>query len=429
MNASMEPLLFLAHRLPFPPNKGDKVRSYHMLRHLAGRYRVFLGAFVDDPSDWKHVETLRALCADVHVEALVPWSQRLRSTVGLLRGDALSLEYFRSGRLQRWVNNVVGRERVARAYVYSSPMAQYLADLPRIRCFLDFVDMDSAKWGEYALRRPWPLSALYKREAARLLAYERQVAARAECPIFVTDEEADLFRNAAPECASRVVAIRNGVDNEYFSPSHDFASPFPGGEHPIVFTGAMDYWPNIDAVAWFAREVLPEIRRRDPLSRFYVVGMNPDATVRRLASDAGLVVTGRVDDVRPYLRHARVVVAPLRVARGIQNKVLEAMAMAKAVVATAPTVAALSARHGSELEVAVDAPEFCDKLLALMDPDRADRMGKLARARVLLDYTWTSSYARLDALLERGGGASPSSAGRALPGAAHRTLATSSSGP
>jgi len=388
----MEPLLFLAHRLPFPPNKGDKVRSFHMLRHLAGRYRVFLGAFVDDPSDWKHVDSLRALCADVHVEALMPRSQRLRSAVGLLRGEALSLEYFRSERLRRWVNDVAAREQIALAYLYSSPMAQYLADLPRIRCFLDFVDMDSAKWGEYALRRPWPLSALYKREAARLLAYERKVAARAEAGIFVTNEEADLFRNAAPECASRIVAIRNGVDSEYFSPSHDFASPFAPDERAIVFTGAMDYWPNADAVAWFAHEVLPAIRWRDPSARFYIVGMNPEASVRALAGEPGTVVTGRVDDVRPYLRHARVVVAPLRVARGIQNKVLEAMAMAKAVVATAPTVSALSARQGTELEVAVDAADFCDKVLALLDPDRADRMGKLARARVLLDHTVAAEH-------------------------------------
>ena len=131
-----------------------------------------------------------------------------------------------------------------------------------------------------------------------------------------------------------------------------FPSPFAPGEHAIVFTGAMDYWPNVDAVLWFARDVLPEIRRCDASARFYVVGMNPDPAVRALASDPSVVVTGRVRDVRPYLGHARVVVAPLRIARGIQNKVLEAMAMAKPVVVTTPTAAALSARHGVEIEVA-----------------------------------------------------------------------------
>ena len=194
--------------------------------------------------------------------------------------------------------------------------------------------------------------------------------------IFVTDEEAQLFRKEAPESAGRIVAIRNGVDSEYFSPAHDFASPFAPGERAVVFTGAMDYWPNVDAVAWFARDVLPEIRRRDPGVRFYVVGMNPDAAVRALGNDPATVVTGRVSDVRPYLQHARVVVAPLRVARGIQNKVLEAMAMAKPTVVTPATAAALSARPGVELEVADDARGFAAKVLQSMDPLRADAHGR-----------------------------------------------------
>jgi sugar transferase (PEP-CTERM/EpsH1 system associated) len=303
-------------------------------------------------------------------------------------------------------------------------MAQYALDLPRMRSFVDFVDMDSAKWGEYARRRPWPISALCDREASRLLSCERDIAARAEASIFVTRQEADLFCAAAPECAKRVVAITNGVDSEYFSPAHDFASPFPPGERPIVFTGAMDYWPNVDAVLWFAREVLPEIRKRDGSARFYVVGMNPDAAVRALASDASAVVTGRVADVRPYLKHARVVVAPLRVARGIQNKVLEAMAMAKPVVVTVPTAAALSAQRGVELEVASEAPAFAEKVLALMDPERASRMGSLARNRALADCSWSASYARLDELLERDS-MSPAATGRVLAADASPMLAAS----
>ena len=402
----MESLLFLAHRLPFPPNKGDKVRSYHFFRHLAARHRLFLGTFVDDPADWEHIETVRGLCAGMHVEALAPWTKRARSAAGLLTGEAMTLPCFRSASLNKWVREVTARERITRAFAFSSPMAQYALDLPQMRSFVDFVDMDSAKWGEYARRRPWPISALYRREATQLLRCERDIATRAEAGIFVTREEADLFCAAAPECAQRVVAIRNGVDSEHFSPSHDFASPFAAGEHPIVFTGAMDYWPNVDAVLWFAREVLPQIRMRDEAARFYVVGMNPDSAVRALARDPSAVVTGRVGDVRPYLKHARVVVAPLRVARGIQNKVLEAMAMAKPVVVTIPTAAALSAQRGIELEVASEAPVFAQKVLALMDPERALRMGSLARNRVLADFAWQASYALLDDLLERGNASS-----------------------
>jgi sugar transferase (PEP-CTERM/EpsH1 system associated) len=420
----MESLLFLAHRLPFPPNKGDKVRSFHFFRHLAGRYRVFLGTFVDDPADWGHVDAVRALCAGMHVEALAPWTKRVRGAAGLLTGEAMTLPCFRSAGLKKWVGEVAGRERITRAFAFSSPMAQYALDLPRMRSFVDFVDMDSAKWREYARRRPWPISALFDREASRLLGCERDIAARAEASIFVTRQEADLFCAAAPECAKRVIAIRNGVDSEYFSPDHDFPSPFPAGERPIVFTGAMDYWPNVDAVLWFVREVLPEIRKRDGSARFYVVGMNPDAAVRALASDGSAVVTGRVADVRPYLKHARVVVAPLRVARGIQNKVLEAMAMAKPIVVTTSTAAALSAKHGVEIEVASAAPEFVQKVLALMDPERARQMGILARDRVLADCSWPASYARLDELLERDS-VSPAATGPVLSTNARAMLATS----
>jgi len=418
----MDSLLFLAHRLPFPPNKGDKVRSFHFLRHLAGRYRLFLGAFVDDPADWEHIESVRALCAGMHVEALAPWTKRARGVAGLLTGEAMTLPCFRSASLNEWVKEIAERERITRAFAFSSPMAQYALDLPQMRSFVDFVDMDSAKWGEYARRRPWPISAFYQREATRLFSCERDIAMRAEASIFVTRGEADLFCAAAPECAKRVVAIRNGVDSDYFSPAHDFASPFPADERPIVFTGAMNYWPNVDAVLWFAREVLPEIRKRDESTRFYVVGMNPDSAVRELASDPSVVVTGRVGDVRPYLKHARVVVAPLRVARGIQNKVLEAMAMAKPVVVTMSTAAALCAQRGVEVEVASEAPEFAQKVLALMDPERASRMGTLARNRVLDDCAWPASYALLDELLERDS-TPPRATGRALATPARAVLA------
>ena len=406
----MEPLLFLAHRLPYPPNKGDKVRSYHFLKHLAQRYRVFLGTFIDDPADQEHIATVRSLCAGLHVEMITPWRQRARSLGALLSGEALSLPYFRSRRLAAWTAETARRHDVRRAFVYSSAMAQYALGLPRLDTFVDFVDMDSAKWGDYASRRGWPASAVYGREARCLLAYERHVAARARASIFVTEEEAQRFRLSAPECARSVTAIRNGVDAEYFSPVHAFPSPFAQGERAIVFTGAMDYWPNVDAVVWFAREVLPAIRREQPAARFYVVGMNPDASVRALASDPAVTVTGRVPDVRPYLQHAAVVVAPLRVARGIQNKVLEAMAMGKPVAASAACAAALSARPGTDLAVASDARGFAAATLWAMQPPHAQQLACHARARIERDYAWTHSQRQVEQILGGEGLPAPKSA-------------------
>jgi sugar transferase (PEP-CTERM/EpsH1 system associated) len=394
----MDSLLFLAHRLPYPPNKGDKVRSYHLLRHLARDYRILLGAFVDDPTDLPHVQTLKAWCAEVRAEPIVRWSRRLGSIAATLSGEAATLRYFHSDALQRWVEDVVRREGVKRALVFSSAMAQYVLAFPELQTIVDFVDLDSAKWADYARRRPWPISTLYALEARRLLEFEKLVAGRTRASLFVTGEEARLLSAASPGCANRLVVIENGVDGDYFSPARSYESPFPPDEHPIVFTGTMDYWPNEDAVAWFAQEVLPLVRRRDAKARFHIVGMRPSRAVRALQSEA-VNVTGRVEDVRPYLSHARVVVAPLRVARGIQNKVLEAMAMGRPAVVTSAAAAALRAAPEVELAVADAAADFADAVLRLIERTVGERIGAAARMRALSDYAWASRLSRLSELV------------------------------
>jgi sugar transferase (PEP-CTERM/EpsH1 system associated) len=286
--------------------------------------------------------------------------------------------------------------------VFSSAMAQYVANLPGVRTVVDFVDVDSAKWEEYGRARRWPLSRIYRREGDRLLSYERAVARAADASVFVTVAEADLFLRKAPECAGRVWSAQNGVDTGYFAPDAARPSPFAADEDPIVFTGAMDYWPNVDAVCWFAHEVLPAIRAVRPAARFHIVGMQPAPTVQALARLPGVAVTGRVPDVRPYLAHARVVVAPLRVARGIQNKVLEAMAMARPVVATSCAAEGLTARPGVDLAIADDPADFAARALATMEPAEADRLGAAARARVMADYDWAANLAPFARLIEAG---------------------------
>ncbi len=402
-SAAMEPLLLLVHRIPFPPNKGDKVRSFHLLEFLASRYRVHLGTFVDSGDDVMHISRLQDYCASFKVAKIRPALARLRSLTGLLTGEALTLRYYRNAALAEWVNSVVREQKISKAVVFSSAMAPYVFGQANLRVVVDFVDVDSAKWAQYGQTRPWPLSAIYKRESTRLLDFERSVAMRTEASVFVTSAEARLFRTLAPECAARIRYAQNGVDTEYFSPKHELPSPFPADEDAIVFTGAMDYWPNIDAVSWFAKAALPAIVARRPNARFYIVGVQPSQLVQGLAKDARIVVTGRVPDVRPYLRHARVVVAPLRVARGIQNKVLEAMAMGRPVVVSAAAAGALSGVPATEFEVADDASGFVDKTIALMDPKRGTIIGDAARQRVLADYDWTTNLTPFAALLDEPG--------------------------
>jgi sugar transferase (PEP-CTERM/EpsH1 system associated) len=394
----MQPLLFLCHRVPVPPNKGEKIRAYHLLKRLAARHRVFLGTFLDDPADRPHLSELRDLCAEAKVVELRRGVARLRTVTGLLRREPLTLPYYRSEELAKWVRSVVAREGIEKALIFSSGMAQYLLHVPQIASAIDFVDVDSAKWSEYAARRAWPLSALYRREGQRLLQFERRMAARALAASFVTQEEAALFRRLAPECADKIIVVPNGVDSEYFSPVHALASPYPAGSRPLVFTGAMDYWPNVDAVCWFVREVFPLVRKQAPDVCFHTVGMNPSSAVRKLASDS-VVVTGRVADVRPYLRHAAVAVAPLRVGRGLQNKVLEAMAMARPVVASRAAATGLAVRPGAEIEVADTAPDFARCVLALLDAASGNALGAAARKRVVSAYDWDANLAPLQRLL------------------------------
>jgi polysaccharide biosynthesis protein PslH len=393
-------LLYLVHRLPYPPDKGDKVRSYHLLKHLLRGHRVFLGTFVDDEQDIPHIETLRSLCAGLHVVHLRRNAARVRSLGSLVGGQAMTLGYYADAGLAEWVTRTVREQAIDTAVVFSSSMAQYVEDIDGLRMVVDFVDVDSAKWSQYAKARPWPLSWLFRREGGRLLAYERQTAQRARRSFFVTDNETELFRGLAPECADLVEAMSNGVDADFFSPAAGRVSPFRADEVPIVFTGAMDYWPNIDAVEWFARDMLPALRQSRPAVRFHIVGRSPSAKVKALASEA-ISVTGTVPDVRPYLQHAAVVVAPLRLARGIQNKVLEAMAMGRPVVASATCVQPIDARHGIELFAAAESADFVREIEALLgDGPRAAAVGAAGRQRVLDRYSWAAHLSGIEPHLQ-----------------------------
>ena len=398
----MRELLFLAHRIPYPPDKGDKIRSFHLLQRLARRYRVHLGAFIDDKRDWSHVEQVKKMCAETCFVALHATRAKLRSLAALATGGPLTLPYFRSARMARWVDDMLRSRRIERIVVFSSAMAQYVerAAPDRVRRVLDFVDLDSDKWRQYSERKRGPARWLYRREAETLFEVERRYAAAFDASLFVSEAEARLFTAQAPEAAARVCVVENGVDTEYFSPQRVYPNPYPADEAVVVFTGAMDYWANVDAVAWFAREVFPRVLSNFPQARFYIVGTRPTRAVRDLAQLPGIRVTGAVPDTRPYLAHARAAVAPLRIARGVQNKVLEAMAMARPVVASRQ--AADGIRPCAELlEWSTDAPETAARLLLklLREPAPA-ALGVALRAHVSRHYSWHENLARVEAILE-----------------------------
>jgi len=391
----MRDLLFLTHRLPYPPNKGERIRAYHALQYLRRHFRVHLGTFIDHDDDRPHAEHLAADCASsCFIRMPAHWA-RLGSLSALLRGEPLSLPYFRHAGLQQWVDGTLAAHPAALCLAYSGPMAQYLAQARLLRV-MDLVDVDSEKWHNYADHKRWPMSWLYRREGRLLLEHERRVAADFDRVLLVSQAEAALFRRRAPESSHKVDYYTNGVDSGYFSPQGRHPNPY--GQAPVlVFTGAMDYTPNIDAVRWFAERVMPTLRRRFPDLQFHIVGSRPAAPVLALRRVPGVHVSGTVPDIRPYLQHATLVVAPLQVARGVQNKVLEAMSMEKAVIATPQALEGITAMPGSEVLDANDADGFIRHISRqLTSPDD---IGPAARRRILRDYDWARNLQRLGRVL------------------------------
>lgn len=397
----MADILFLAHRIPYPPNKGDKIRSWHMLAHLAKSHSVYLGCFVDDPDDMQHVEFLKSICADVCALPIDPTQQKIKSLGGLLRNEALSVAFYKDPRMLAWIDSVLAQGPMKATVLFSSAMGQFIEGRGKAlgRTVMDFVDVDSDKWQQYAKFKPWPMSVVFQREHRKLLQFERKIAQLVHHSFFVSHREAELFQSLAPEVASKVGYLNNGVDFDYFSPVHEFTSPYNAGARPLVFTGAMDYWANVDAVEWFARSVLPKVRENVPEAVFYIVGGKPTAAVQGLRDLEGVYITGRVDDVRPYVKHAEVVVCPLRIARGVQNKVLEGMAMGKPVVATSQAFEGIEATPGEDVMVPEGdfgfAAAVTDVLKGRTDPGIGDR----ARAQVVSRYSWSGNLSVLDQCL------------------------------
>jgi sugar transferase (PEP-CTERM/EpsH1 system associated) len=313
------------------------------------------------------------------------------------------LDYYANQPLRRWIERIAARETLDLAFVVSTAMAPYAAGLATVPKILDMVDVDSRKWADYARRGHGIARLVWAREARTLLAYERRAARAYDRTLLVTEAESRYLADQVPDIRDRVVTLENGVDLDFFAPAGvPRPDPYPAGppgEGPwLAMIGNLDYWPNADGAIWFARDVLPELRRRTPPPRLAIVGANPDRQVRGLAALPGVLVTGRVADVRPYLEHAAVVVAPLRVARGVQNKVLEGMAMARPVVATTEAFLGIRAEPGRDLLVAAGARDMARAVAAVLDGLHPS-LGPAGRQAMEAGYSWPGQLARLDAVL------------------------------
>lgn len=376
-------VLYLTHRVPFPPDKGDRIRNYHLLRQLARRGRVWLGCLADEPVGAEVHAELERLCERV---ALVPVSPRrrwVRAGVSLLTGRSLSEGAFDEPRLRRVLRGWAAEVRFDAVVVSASSLVPYLEEpgLAGMPAVVDLVDVDSQKWLDFAAATPPPKRWLYRLEGRRVRSLERSLPGRARAVTVVSRAEADILDVVAGDGAATVAT--NGVDLDYFTPTTGPA------DQACVFVGAMDYLPNVDAATWFARGVWPGVREKYPAAEFRVVGRKPTPAVQELARLPGVTVVGQVPDVRPHVAAAAVVVAPLRLARGLQNKVLEALAMGKPVVAAPAALAALRAEPGRHLLAASKPAEWVNAIGRLFDDEGLRReLGAAGRRYVEEHHHW-----------------------------------------
>lgn len=386
-------ILFLSQRVPYPPNRGDKITTWRIVERFARDHEVTVVAFAHDDEDRRAAEVLEAEKGVRTITVPLDVSRKkLTSLPLLLTGKALTLGVYGSRELQRVVDRELGTTDMA--YAYSSSMGAFVVGrgTPWV---MHFAELDSDKWRQYAEQHRFPMSAVYRREWRTLRGFERRVAGDALTNVFCTPLEQRIFEKELPGFPSTVV--RNGVALDHYSPRPEAAEP-----GHVVFCGVMDYYPNVDGCVWFADEILPRVRERVPSARFTIVGSKPAPEVIALGRREGIEVTGFVDDPRDVLERGAVSVAPLRVARGIQNKVLEALAMGLPTVGTTSATQGVEGTPGRDYLVADEPEAFAERVIELLnDAEEARALGARGRAFVESSYDWERCLAPLDDVLAR----------------------------
>ena len=329
-------ILFLSHCVPFPPDKGERIRAFHELNFLARSHRVHLACIARSRADVEYARSLTDRCASVNVQLIRSPFGLFRAGLKFIAGSSLTTGFYVHSSLRRSISRLNSKTRFDLVLAYSSAVAPY-APL-RLPMILDLVDVDSEKWLQYAgVRHP---SLAYRLEGQRLRRVEQSFVAKDSCSFLTTASEIEVLRRFSPH--GRVRQMGNGVDFEYFDPAGTLDNPDLSNRRFLAFIGSMSYYPNVEAADWFARNIFRALRLRFPDLELFIVGRDPAPPVRALAQMAGVHVTGTVSDVRPYIKACAAVIAPMRIARGIQNKVLEALAMGKPVLASSSVCKTLS---------------------------------------------------------------------------------------
>jgi polysaccharide biosynthesis protein PslH len=396
-------ILFLAHRIPYPPDKGEKIRAYHELRFLSARHSIDLFCFADSAAEAEQKQNIEGLCRGVYVETRRFPTVAAGAARSFLRGEPLSCGCFFSRRFRTEIHRAIATESYDVIFVYCSSMAQYIPRPLPAPLVADFVDVDSAKWAQYARRTRFPLSWVFAREAGKLARYEEEWARSSYATIVTTPREAALLPGGN---LLRVEIIGNGVEIPSSS-AKELPAEIRALQPYVLFVGTMDYLPNVDAVEYFANDILPRVRQGHPELRFVVAGRDPARRVRKLAQRPGVIVTGAVPRVDAYLSGSTAVVAPFRIAQGIQNKVLEALAAGKPVVSTSGPAGAIGARRGETLLVADSPQEFADALISLLEDPALPHRFEKGPDFVRRNFDWQKNLDQLEQLLHEAAGLPP----------------------
>lgn len=395
----MGEILFLAHRVPFPPDRGDRIRSHHLLKALAKLAPVHVGCFAE--GDRAGEQALADLAAS---HCIAPRAKPLvfAGAEAVLAGKPVSLTAFHSRKLENWVRDTLAARPITAIAVFSGQMGQYVPADFSGRVVIDLCDVDSAKFTSYAQggERTW----LNTREARLLAIEEERLGQRADATLLISKAEAALYRSRlTARDGVNIRVIGNGIDAAFFDPAgtapHPLIAGLPGPH--FAFTGQMDYRPNEQAALWVIEALMPKLRARYPGAMFHVVGRNPTGKLMAHHGTPGVQVWGEVPDVRPFIAAADMVLAPLLIARGVQNKVLEAMAMAKPVVVTPDAATGIAAQDGGQWLVSPPDPgAMCEAIAPLLaDPGAREKMGAAARQFVLDQHGWEAMLAPLAGLI------------------------------
>ena len=389
-------ILYVCHRFPFPPKRGGKIRPFNIIRHLAASgHHVTVCSLARSATEAADGAGIAPYCSDFDLARVRESIQFARMIARLPLTTPSSMGYFYSPQLAQRVRERLAGQRWDLIFVHCSSVAQYVEHVRDVPKLLDFGDMDSQKWIEYAKHKPLPLAWGYRLEGAKMMAAEKRLARRFDVCTATTRPEWQTLEDYATGAATDW--FPNGVDSDFFCPGDE-----PYDVDTISFIGRMDYYPNQECMNRFCDQVWPVLRARRANLKLLIVGADPSPAMRQLGKRPGITVTGSVPDVRPYVRKSAAMVAPLAIARGTQNKILEAMAMGVPVVTSRVAAGGVDAEASAHLVVADSPHEQAAAIIKLLDsPAERHRLALAGRQRMLSHHAWAQSMKRLDRIVER----------------------------